>query len=357
MSDARKVALAAFTTLGVGGPADRFVEAGDADAIIAEVRRADASDDALFILAGGSNVVVGDAGFAGTVIHVASRGIDVADDASCGGVMVTVAAGEPWDGVVARAVAEGWVGVEALSGIPGSTGATPIQNVGAYGQEVAQTIAQVRTFDREAGQVRTFASGDCGFAYRTSVFRRNPRYVVLSVTFQFVLGALSAPLVYAELAAALGVPLGGRAPLQDVRAAVLALRAGKGMVIDATDPDTRSAGSFFTNPILPASAAGALGADAPTWPMPDGRVKISAAWLIQQAGFTRGFTHGAAAVSSKHALALTNRGGASADEILGLAQAIRQGVRDRFGIVLDPEPVLVGARLPELTPLDEGATP
>jgi UDP-N-acetylmuramate dehydrogenase len=220
--------------------------------------------------------------------------------------------------------------------------------VGAYGQEVAQTIARVRTFDREAGQVQTFATGDCGFGYRTSVFRRNPRYVVLSVTFQFVIGTQGASVAYQELATALGVELGDRAPLADVRAAVLALRAGKGMVIDPTDPDTRSLGSFFTNPILVAEEAERLPSDAPRWPLADGRVKTSAAWLIQDAGFAKGFAQGAAALSLKHALAVTNRGEASADDILGLATTIRSGVYERFGIVLEPEPVLIGASLPAL---------
>jgi UDP-N-acetylmuramate dehydrogenase len=348
VADGALVELSDLTTIGVGGPAHRYVQALTTDALIAEVRRADDAAEDVLIVAGGSNVLIGDAGFAGTVIHVRTRGVEVVDDASCGGVMVTVAAGEPWDAFVAQAVADGWVGIEALSGIPGSAGATPIQNVGAYGQEVAQTIAQVRTFDREAGQVRTFAAGDCGFGYRTSAFRRNPRYVVLNVTFQFVIGTQGASVAYQELATALGIELGDRAPLADVRAAVLALRAGKGMVIDPTDPDTRSAGSFFTNPILSAQRAEQLPDDAPRWPVANGDVKTSAAWLIQHSGFSKGFAQGAAALSSKHVLALTNRGGASADDILGLAATIRSGVYERFGIVLEPEPVLIGASMPAL---------
>jgi UDP-N-acetylmuramate dehydrogenase len=352
---ANNVALADLTTLAVGGPAQRYVQADDASALIAAVREADAEGLDVLVLAGGSNVVVADAGFPGTVVHVKSRGIEVVDDASCGGVMVTVSAGEPWDAFVARAVDEGWVGVEALSGIPGSAGATPIQNVGAYGQEVAQTIAQVRTFDREAGEVRTFAAGDCDFGYRTSLFRRNPRYVVLDVTFQFVVGTVSAPVAYEELAVALQIGVGDRAPLTEVRDAVLALRAGKGMVIDPDDADTRSAGSFFTNPILLAEQAERLPLDAPRWPLADGSVKTSAAWLIQNAGFSKGFAQGSAALSSKHALAVTNRGGASADDVLGLAATIRAGVYERFGIVLEPEPVLIGASLPALP--DHGERP
>lgn len=354
MATANSVALADLTTLAVGGLAQHYVQVEDATALIAAVREADAEGREVLILAGGSNVVVADHGFPGTVVHVKSHGVQVVDDASCGGVMVTVAAGESWDAFVARAVTEGWVGVEALSGIPGSAGATPIQNVGAYGQEVAQTIAQVRTFDREAEQVRTFAVGDCDFGYRTSLFRRNARYIVLDVTFQFVVGTMSAPVAYEELAAALGVALGDRADLGEVRTAVLGLRAGKGMVIDPADPDTRSAGSFFTNPILSARDAALLPSDAPRWSVPDEGVKTSAAWLIQSAGFTKGFALGAAALSSKHALALTNRGGASADDILNLAATIRSGVFERFGIVLEPEPVLIGAALPPLPDTREG---
>ncbi len=245
--------LARHTTLHLGGPARELVVATTEADLVEAVRRADGAGDDVLVLGGGSNLVVADEGFAGTVVKVATTGIrpDVEDGASCGGVLVTVAAGERWDDLVARAVASGWVGVEALSGIPGSVGATPIQNVGAYGQEVAQTVASVRVWDRVLGGVRTFANADCGFGYRHSRFKADPgRHVVLSVTFQFRQGTHGAPVAYAELARALGVEPGDRAPLADVRAAVLALRAGKGMVLDEDDHDTWSAGSFFTNPVV-----------------------------------------------------------------------------------------------------------
>ena len=242
--------LADLTTLRLGGPARAVIEATTEADLVEAVRVADEAGDPMLLVAGGSNLVVADEGFDGTVIRVLTSGIDVDSDA-CSGAMVTIAAGESWDGVVARAIGEGWVGIEALSGIPGSVGATPIQNVGAYGQEVSQTIASVRTYDRYDRSVRTIAAADCGFTYRSSRFKAEPqRYVVLSVTFQLTLGDLGAPIAYAELARTLGVELGERAPAADVREAVLALRRGKGMVLDADDHDTWSAGSFFTNPLL-----------------------------------------------------------------------------------------------------------
>ena len=352
-------ALADLTTLHVGGPAARYVETTTEAELVGTVRAADAAGEPLLVLGGGSNVLVGDAGFPGVVVRDVRGGIDVPDASACGGVTVTVPAGTVWDDVVAYAVDHGLVGVEALSGIPGSTGATPVQNVGAYGQEVAQTVAQVRVWDRGRGRVRTLPFVTLGFGYRTSVLKRSmrpdpadhaapwgptPRYVVLDVTFQMKEGSLSAPVAYPELARALDVAVGERAPLAEVRAAVLALRSRKGMVLDPADHDTWSAGSFFTNPVLP--DADALPADAPRWPMPDGAVKTSAAWLIEHAGFTRGFGGpGPAALSTKHTLALTNRGDARADDLLALARTVRDGVRDRFGVVLEPEPVLVGVTL------------
>jgi UDP-N-acetylmuramate dehydrogenase len=266
-------------------------------------------------------------------------------------VTVRVEAGEPWDGVVAAAVDAGWSGIECLSGIPGSAGATPIQNVGAYGQEVAETITAVRVYDRLTGQRRAMAPEECGFAYRNSVFKHSDRWVVLSVDFRLLRTPRSAPVRYAELGRALGVPIGERVPLADARAAVLALRAGKGMVIDPTDPDTRSVGSFFTNPVLDAGAYAALRTrtgdlgEPPSWPSPDGVVKISAAWLIDKAGFTKGYGPGPVAISSKHTLALTHRGGGSTTALLDLAREIRDGVRDRFGVALHPEPILVNCAL------------
>ena len=339
--------LADHTTLRLGGPASRFVTARTDDELVAAVRAADESGEPLLVLGGGSNLVVADEGFAGTVVRVATRGVspDVEgeDAVSCGGVLVTVAAGEGWDDLVARAVSSGWIGVEALAGIPGSVGATPIQNVGAYGQEVAQTIASVRVWDRSLRGVRTFANADCGFGYRHSRFKADPqRHVVLSVTFQFRQGDLGAPLEYAELARALGVGRGERAPLADVREAVLRLRAGKGMVLDADDHDSWSAGSFFTNPFVDPAA---LPDGAPAWPQPDGTVKTSAAWLIEHAGFGKGHGSGPVGLSTKHTLALTNRGGASTADLLALARQVRDGVEARFGIRLVNEPVLVGCAL------------
>lgn len=346
-----QVPLARLTTLRVGGPGRRTVSAGSAQELVEQVRAADSAGEPLLLVGGGSNLLVADDGFPGTVARVLTRGVDVLSDDSCGGVEVRVAAGEPWDGLVTRAVASGWSGLEALSGIPGSTGATPVQNVGAYGQQVADTVARVRTWDRQEQRIRTLANADCGFGYRTSVFKRSaasggPRFVVLEVTFQLARGDLSAPVRYAELAHALGVPLGSRAPLGQVRSAVLALRRSKGMVLDDRDPDTWSAGSFFTNPVLDPAAAATLPADAPRWTQPDGTVKTSAAWLIERAGFSRGHgLPGPASLSTKHALALSNRGAARTEDLLRVAREVRDGVRAALGVELVPEPVLVGCRL------------
>ncbi|HET8559130.1 MAG TPA: UDP-N-acetylmuramate dehydrogenase [Marmoricola sp.] len=334
--------LSAHTTLRIGGPAAEFVEATDERALVAAVADADRRGLPVLVLAGGSNVLVADEGFDGRVVAVRTSGTD-ADVDGCGGAMVRVAAGEPWDPFVARAVDSGWVGIEALSGIPGSVGATPIQNVGAYGQEVAQTLASVRCWDRAGGEMRTFAAADCAFGYRTSRFKEEPgRHLVLEVTFQLRLGDLCAPVAYAELARTLGVEVGGRVPTARVREAVLGLRRGKGMVLDDADHDTWSAGSFFTNPLLD---PGAVPDGAPVWPQPDGRVKTSAAWLIDHAGFGKGYGEGRAGLSRKHPLALTNRGGATAADLLALAREVRDGVRARFGVELVNEPVLVGCSL------------
>ncbi len=334
--------LADLTTLRLGGPAEDLVVADDEATVIDAVRSADASGVPVLVVGGGSNLVVADEGYPGRVVLVRTRGIREESDL-CGGAMVEVAAGEPWDDVVATAVERGWVGVEALSGIPGTTGATPIQNVGAYGQEVAQTVARVRVWDRTTAEVRTFSAIECGFGYRTSRFKRDPdRFVVLATTFQLRLGNLGGSVQYAELADALAMETGDRAPARDVRAAVLELRRRKGMVLDADDHDTWSTGSFFTNPII---AAGRVPDGAPSWPQPDGRVKTSAAWLIERAGFARGYGTPHVRVSTKHTLALTNRGGATTAELVELARTIRGGVRSRFGIELVNEPVLVGCEL------------
>jgi UDP-N-acetylmuramate dehydrogenase len=339
--------LADLTTLRLGGAPRRLVHARTEAELLTAVREADDAGTPLLLLAGGSNLVVGDDGFDGTVVRIETAGVDVAAD-TCGGAFVTVAAGEGWDTLVARAVDRGWVGIEALSGIPGSVGATPIQNVGAYGQEVADTVASVRTWDRVDRAQRTFAASDCGFGYRSSRFKREPdRFVVLAVTFQFRLGELSEQVRYAELARALGVQVGDRALTSEVRDAVLRLRRGKGMVLDEGDHDTWSAGSFFTNPVLEPEAARGLPGDAPRWEQPDGSVKTSAAWLIEHAGFGKGYGTDRVSLSGKHTLALTNRGHASTADLLALAAEVRAGVAEKYGVLLVNEPVLVGCALPE----------
>jgi UDP-N-acetylmuramate dehydrogenase len=339
---ASDVALAHWTTLRVGGPAREFHTVTTEAELVDAVRAADAAGVPTLLLGGGSNLLVADEGFPGRVIRIAVRGIEGAE--VCGAGRVRAAAGEAWDPFVAQMVAQGYAGVEALSGIPGSVGATPIQNVGAYGQEVAQTIASVRVLDRRTGEVRELPAQECGFGYRSSRFKADPeRYVVLAVTFELARTGASRPIRYAELARALQAGIGDTAPLEEVRQTVLRLRRGKGMVLDPADHDTWSAGSFFTNPVVPDAAA--LPADAPAFPA-EGGVKTSAAWLIEQAGFGKGYGAGRpATLSTKHTLALTNRGSASATDLLALAREIRDGVHDRFGIVLVPEPVLVGCTL------------
>jgi len=378
-----RVPLASHTTLRLGGPAARLLEARTADELVDAVRGADADGEPLLVLGGGSNLVVADDGFPGTVLRVATTGIDV--DQAGEQVLVTVAAGENWDRLVEWSVAEKLAGVECLAGIPGLTGATPIQNVGAYGQEVAATITTVTALDRATGSVITLTGDECGFGYRTSRFKRTAmpralpdrpglrppgpaptgRYIVLDVTFRLERDPMSVPVRYGELASRLGVVLGERAPLADVQAAVLELRRRKGMVLDPADPDTVSAGSFFTNPVLGPDELATLervvsarlpGVRMPAYPVEaqaspagharHGYVKVPAAWLIEQAGFSKGYPgRGAARISSKHTLALINTGGASAADLIGLAKQIAAGVRLAFGIELAHEPVLVGLTL------------
>ena len=348
----RGVPLAELTTLGLGGPAEALTVAEDEAALVAAVRAADAAGRPLLLVAGGSNLVIGDGPVAGEVVVVRTRGVeDASDPEDPERLLRTVAAGEPWDAVVAGAVADGLAGIECLSGIPGCAGATPIQNVGAYGQEVADVLAEVRLLDRRTGAIERRGPEACGFGYRDSAFKGSDRHVVLSVTFALRRSALGEPVRYAELAARLGIDVGARAPLGAVRDAVLALRRGKGMVVDPADPDTRSAGSFFTNPILDEEAfaelerrvASRLGRDVrpPRHPAGAGRWKTSAAWLIERAGFARGHARPGAAISSKHTLALTSRGGTTAD-LLALAHEVADGVEEAFGVALRPEPVLVG---------------
>ena len=333
----RDAALADLTTLGVGGPIDRLVEVTTRDELVAAVTDADATGRPLLVLGGGSNVIGADAGWSGDVVLVRTRG--VAPTGTPG--EIEVEAGEPWDDLVARTVAEGLAGMEALSGIPGSTGATPVQNVGAYGQEVARTTTAVRVLERATGTERTLTPRELAFGYRDSLLKRSPgAFVVLSVTFRLSPQPQSMPVGYAELARTLGVELGGTAPLADVRAAVLQLRRGKGMVWDPADPDTRSAGSFFTNPVVPAAAAVE---GCPSWPAGDGRLKLSAAWLVQSAGYGKGTRDGRVGTSSRHSLALTTEPGATAAELLGFAQQVIGAVHDRFGVTLVPEPTTVAA--------------
>ena len=381
-STTEQVRLADYTTLRLGGPASRFIEVGTQEGLVEAVRAADAEPEPVLVLGGGSNLVVADEGFPGVVVLAACAGLAFA--AAGDAVDVRAEAGQDWDELVQHCLAAGLSGVECLSGIPGRAGATPIQNVGAYGQEVAQTITTVRAYDRLADRIVQLSPADCEFGYRTSMFKRqasatagtgrgargaalNPaaatgRFVVVEVTFRLAARPLSSPIRYRELARLLGVPEGGQVPLADARAAVLELRRGKGMVLEETDPDTRSAGSFFTNPVVAADQytdltarwsasvadeAGEL--TIPHWPEPDGRVKLSAAWLIERAGFSRGFRLAddpdGARISGKHTLALTNPGAARTSSLIRLARTIRDGVRARFGVELVNEPTLVGVQL------------
>jgi UDP-N-acetylmuramate dehydrogenase len=320
------VPLAPLTTLRLGGPARTLLECTSAADLVEAVR----SHPSALVLGGGSNVVLPDEGL-DEVVLVRNRG-------TCG---LTVQAGEDWDGFVAQSLADGLVGLEALSGIPGTVGASPIQNIGAYGAEVAASVASVRVWDTVTQTEATLPAAACGFAYRHSAFKATPgRWVVLAVTFDLARGVLSAPVRYAELAGVLGIAPGERAPAAEVREAVLALRRGKGMVLDPADPDSVSAGSFFTNPLVPEAPEG-----APSWPDPSGLVKVSAAWLIEHSGFGKGWGTGRAGLSSKHTLALVNRGGASTAELLDVARQVRDGVRTAYGIELVNEPVVVGGAL------------
>ncbi|MGI5349446.1 UDP-N-acetylmuramate dehydrogenase [Streptomyces sp. CA-250714] len=345
------VSLAPLTTLRLGGPAQRLVTATTDDEVIAAVREADDSGTPLLIIAGGSNLVIADEGFEGTVLHIATGGF------SLSGTGLELAAGENWSNAVARTVEAGLAGIECLAGIPGSAGATPIQNVGAYGQEVSSTLTEVVAYDRQTRETVTLTNAECGFSYRHSRFKADPaRHVVLRVRFALEdAEGLSAPIKYAETARLLGVEAGDRVPAATAREAVLRLRAGKGMVLDPDDHDTWSAGSFFTNPILDDAEFASfvdrvrdrLGPEVapPAFPAGDGRTKTSAAWLIDKAGFTKGYGQGPARISTKHTLALTNRGSATTADLLALAREVREGVHAAFGVTLTNEPVMVGCAL------------
>lgn len=334
-----EISLADYTTLRIGGPA-RMVRADTAEELVDAVREADDDGQPVLLVGGGSNLLISDTGFDGRVVLIGTRGVSVGEHGDA--VVLDVQAGEDWDALVARSVAEGWAGIEGLSGIPGRVGATPVQNVGAYGAETADVLESVEVWDRAAGVRRTMRAAECGFGYRSSIFKFSHRYVVLSVRLRLERSRRSAPVRYAELARALGVAVGERADLADTREAVLGLRRSKGMVLDAEDHDTWSAGSFFTNPIV---APEAVPDGAPAYDAGEGLAKTSAAWLIDHAGFGKGFGNERAALSGKHTLALTNRGGASAEDILALAREIRAGVRGAFAIELHPEPLLIGCAL------------
>ena len=337
--------LAKYTSLRIGGPAKSFVSATTEQQLIEAVKTADAAGEPVLIIGGGSNVLISDEGFDGTVIQVATKGNTYAVDA-CSGGMITVAAGENWDEFVAWILEKGFAGVETMSGIPGTIGGAPIQNIGAYGHEVSEVIARVRTWDRKNNELKTFSNSECQFAYRSSIFKTNPgRYVILDVTFQLRNGEMSLPIKYKELASYLGVELEARVLTSEVRKAVLTLRAAKGMLLDAKDRDTWSAGSFFVNPILSVEQAAKLPADAPRWVQEDGRVKTSAAWLMEHSGIKKGLCHKGAGVSNKHVLALINNGDATAADIAELARQAQKKVEEVFGIVLEAEVQFVGLSL------------
>ncbi|MEJ1229798.1 MAG: UDP-N-acetylmuramate dehydrogenase [Galbitalea sp.] len=380
--------LADLTTLRVGGDAGKLLEPTGAEELLEVVRSTWSSGDDWLLLGGGSNVVISDDGFDGTVIRVATRGVErlarettparpsayVGDRA----VRLRIQAGEPWDAVVAMTVDNGWAGIEALSGIPGSSGAAPIQNIGAYGQELGSSLVAIEFLDYLTGELERIPAARLGLGYRTSLLKQGRAGLVVALELELSeespgRPALSQPVAYAQLASSLGVRIGDRVPVDELRATVLGLRAAKGMLLDPGDPDARSAGSFFTNPIVSENFARGLPADAPRWPTSpeerdvvipldsvspgsppvppppagDYRVKLSAAWLIERSGISRGFSlpGSRAAVSSKHTLALVNTGGASAEEIVELARFVQTRVFAEFAVLLQPEPVLVGVSL------------
>ena len=336
--------LSELTTLHVGGPAQEVVRVQSEAQLIAAVQTADEIGSPLLIVGGGSNLLVGDAGFNGTVIVVETSGNSYEIDA-CSGGMLQVAAGVDWDEFVAFTLEKKLANLESLSGIPGTVGAAPIQNIGAYGHEVSEVIARVRTYDRLERAVKTFTADQCEFSYRDSLFKRaEGRYVILDVTFQLRRGEHSLPIKYKELADALGVELDARVPTEDLRRAVLALRARKGMLLSSGEQNW-SAGSFFVNPIISQEQALALPSDAPRWPQPDGNVKVSAAWLMEHSGVAKGELLNGAKISSHHVLALTNNGDATAQDIVALARSARERVQQKFGVTLVPEVRFVGVEL------------
>ncbi|MFF2329986.1 MULTISPECIES: UDP-N-acetylmuramate dehydrogenase [unclassified Streptomyces] len=351
MQELHDAPLAPLTTFRLGGPAALLRTATTDAEVIEAVREADENGTPLLVIGGGSNLVIGDKGFDGTALRIATKGF------ALDGTTLELAAGEVWTDAVARAVEAGLAGIECLAGIPGSAGATPIQNVGAYGQEVSSTLTEVVAYDRYTRETVTIPNAACAFSYRHSRFKDEPdRFVVLRVRFELEdAGGMSAPLKYPETARAMGVGHGERVPVAAARETVLRLRAGKGMVLDPEDHDSWSAGSFFTNPILEeaeyeafvARAKDRLGPEAtpPAFPAGGGRTKTSAAWLIDKAGFTKGYGTGPARISTKHTLALTNRGDATTEDLLALAREVVAGVQEAFGVTLVNEPVTVGVSL------------
>ncbi|CAN2220018.1 MurB UDP-N-acetylmuramate dehydrogenase [Candidatus Nanopelagicaceae bacterium] len=332
-----------YTSLRVGGPAKKFVEVGTETEIIAAIEAA--GDTPILIIGGGTNILVADTGFEGTVIRITSHSIQSEIDA-CSGATLTIGAGENWDEFVATTLERGFAGLETLSGIPGTVGAAPIQNIGAYGHEVSEFITRVRTYDRQAKGLKTFTNAECDFSYRNSHFKAHPgRYVVLDVQFNLRQGEMTTAITYAELAKKLGIEVGEKAPIAATRTAVLELRGAKGMLLNPSDRDSWSAGSFFTNPIVSKEIAAKLPEGAPQWPTSDGMVKTSAAWLIENSGVHKGDSHGGARVSTKHVLALTNAGNATATDIAELAKSAQQSVFEKFGITLEAEVNLVGITL------------
>ena len=335
--------LSQYTSLRVGGPATKFVQVSTEAQIIAAIE--EAGDTPILIMGGGTNVLIADKGFEGTVIRISNNSVQAEVDA-CSGATLTIGAGEDWDVFVQTTIASGFAGLETLSGIPGTVGASPIQNIGAYGHEVSEFITRVRTYDRQEKALKTFTNSECQFSYRNSLFKSHPgRYVVLDVQFQIRRGEFSDPITYLELAKKLGVELGDKAPVAATRKAVLELRASKGMLLSPDDHDSWSAGSFFTNPIISQQAADGLPDAAPKWPLNDGRVKISAAWLIENAGMHKGDEVGGARISTKHVLALTNAGDATASDIAELAKRARDQVKEIFGITLEAEVNLIGIEI------------
>lgn len=334
--------LSSFTTLGVGGPATNFLHVKSEAELISAVKSADDSKTPILILGGGSNVLISDSGFAGTVVRVETTGNSYEID-SCSGGMLTVNAGSDWDEFVAFTIEKGLANLESLSGIPGTIGGAPIQNIGAYGHEVSEVIARVRTYDRTKQEIKTFMASECNFSYRSSIFKESAgRYVILDVTFQLRKGEQSLPIGYAELANELGVEIGARVEISKVREAVLKLRGAKGMLVGQ---GINSAGSFFMNPILKKDIADKLPSAAPRWPMPDGRVKTSAAWLMEHAGVSKGDRLAGAQISPKHVLALSNSGDATAKDLIELARSAQEKVKAKFGIELQSEVQLVGLSL------------